>query len=193
MPENELSIDAKTTAFVVIDLQKGIASQQTMPHAASSVVANCAKIADKFRQAGAQVVLVRVAFVEDGSDRVQVQVDSTPFRSGALPADWSIIVPEMGPKEHDIVITKKQWGAFYGTELDLQLRRRGIKTIVIGGISTNFGVESTARDAFEHNYALIFVEDGMAGLKAEMHEFAVQNIFPRLGRVRTTQEVLSGW
>ncbi|HEX4632402.1 MAG TPA: isochorismatase family protein, partial [Gemmatimonadales bacterium] len=78
---------------------------------------------------------------------------------------------------------------FYGTALDLHLRRRGIRTIVLGGIATNFGVESTARDAFERNYELVFVEDAMAALTAEAHAFACQTIFPRIGRVRSTQEV----
>jgi nicotinamidase-related amidase len=62
---------------------------------------------------------------------------------------------------------------------------------VIGGIATNFGVESTARDAFEHGYALVFVEDAMAGLSSDAHSFAVKTIFPRLGRVRSTEEVLN--
>jgi nicotinamidase-related amidase len=91
---------------------------------------------------------------------------------------------------HAIAITKRQWGAFYGTQLDLQLRRRGIKTIVIAGIATNFGVESTARDAFERGYALVFVEDAMAGLTEGAHAFAISTIFPRIGRVRSTEELL---
>jgi nicotinamidase-related amidase len=91
----------------------------------------------------------------------------------------------------DITITKRQWGAFYGTPLDMQLRRRGTKTIVIAGIATNFGVESTARDAFERGYALVFVEDAMAGLSEGAHAFAISTIFPRLGRVRSTEDILN--
>ena len=104
---------------------------------------------------------------------------------------WDELAPELGADPGDILVTKHQWGAFYGTELDLQLRRRGVRTIVIGGISTNFGVESTARDAFERGYSLVFVEDAMAGVSPEAHAFACQTIFPRLGRVRDTQAVLS--
>jgi nicotinamidase-related amidase len=92
---------------------------------------------------------------------------------------------------NDIRITKRQWGAFYGTELDLQLRRRGVKDIILGGISTNIGVESTARSAFEHGYGLILVEDAMSSHEAAHHRFAVESIFPRLGRVRSTEAVLS--
>jgi nicotinamidase-related amidase len=89
----------------------------------------------------------------------------------------------------DLRITKRQWGAFYGTELDLQLRRRGIKTIVLGGIATNIGVESTARQAWEHGYAMILVEDATSGMSAEMHEFAFKNIFPRISRVVKAGEI----
>ena len=88
-------------------------------------------------------------------------------------------------------IVKRQWGEFYGTEFDLQLRRRGIKTIVLAGISTNVGVESTARDAFERGYQQVFVADAMASPSAEAHANTLKFTFPRIGRTRTTQEVLS--
>ncbi|MFX8086630.1 isochorismatase family protein, partial [Acinetobacter baumannii] len=91
----------------------------------------------------------------------------------------------------DIQITKRQWGAFYGTELDLQLRRRGITTIVLGGISTHVGVESTARAAWEHGYALVLAEDAMSSNDAALHRSSVENVFPRLGRVRSTETILA--
>jgi nicotinamidase-related amidase len=112
------------------------------------------------------------------------------MKRGPLPPDWAELVPEIGPRANDIVITKRQWGAFTGTELDLQLRRRGIGTIVLGGISTNIGVESTARAAFELGYGQIFVEDAMTSMSEEAHLFSVRNILPRIGQVRSTQEVL---
>ena len=74
--------------------------------------------------------------------------------------------------------------------LDLQLRRRGVRTVILGGISTNFGVESTARDLWERNYALVFAEDAMASRTPEMHRFPVEHIFPRIGLVRSTDDVL---
>jgi nicotinamidase-related amidase len=113
------------------------------------------------------------------------------FNTSALPPNWAELAPEIGPQPGDLIITKRQWGAFYGTELDLQLRRREVRTIVLGGIATNFGVESTARDAYERGYAQIFVEDAMASMTVEAHEFVVKNIFPRIGQVRSTDEVLS--
>ena len=83
------------------------------------------------------------------------------------------------------------WGAFYGTELELQLRRRGIEQFVLGGIATNIGVESTARNAYELGFGMIFAEDAMSSTGPEMHHFAVKNIFPRLGRVRSTAQILT--
>ena len=81
-------------------------------------------------------------------------------------------------------------GAFYGTELDLQLRRRGITTIILLGIATNFGVESTARFAYEYGYNQIFIEDAMTSLTEEAHTFVIKIIFPRIGKVRKTNELL---
>ncbi len=190
MSDTTFTLDPGTTALVLIDLQRGIAGRPVAPHSAEQVIGNCARLAERFRALGAPVVLVRVAFSEDGRDRVNQPVDST-FSFGTPPPGWNEIVPEIGPRAGDLVVTKRQWGAFYGTDLDLLLRRRGIRTIVLGGIATNFGVESTARDAYEHNYALILVEDGMASMNAEWHEFAINNIFPRLGRIRATEQVLA--
>lgn len=110
----------------------------------------------------------------------------------APPPDWADIVPELGPNEGDFVITKHQWGAFYGTELDLACRRRGISTIVLCGISTNVGVESTARCAYEYGYEQIFAEDAMAAMSAEEHLMTISKIFPRIGRVRKAEEILAG-
>jgi nicotinamidase-related amidase len=98
----------------------------------------------------------------------------------------------LAPKPSDYVITKRQWGAFYGTDLDLQLRRRGIKTIILCGIATSFGVESTARDAYERGYDQIFAEDAMASRSAAEHEHTISHILPRIGRVRSTAEILAG-
>ena len=185
-----LSIDAKTTALFLIDLQNGIVGRPGAPRPGSDVIRTAVRLADKFRERGATIALVRVSFAADRKDAVSSQVDAPMQMSGPLPPNWAEIVPELGPREGDLVITKRQWGAFYGTDLDLHLRRRGVRTIVLAGIATNFGVESTARDAFERAYQLIFVEDAMTSLTAEGHAFVIQNIFPRIGLVRATDAVL---
>jgi nicotinamidase-related amidase len=100
-------------------------------------------------------------------------------------------VPEIAALHGGVVITKRQWSAFHGTELDLQLRRRKITSIVLGGIATNFGVESTARDAWQHGYEVVIAEDMCSSMGAGLHEFAMQKILPRVGRIRSTADILS--
>jgi nicotinamidase-related amidase len=185
-----LELDPRTTAMVIVDLQQGIVSNAVAPHTSADVVARCARLARACRERGALVVLVRVAFDAKLRDRLVPPIDA-PNPATSVPAGWSDLVPELEAGPDDVVVTKKQWGAFYGTDLDLQLRRRGIRTLLIGGIATNFGVESTARDAWERAYHVVFVEDAMAGYSAEMHHFPVQHVFPRLGRVRSTADVLA--
>ena len=184
-----LEIDKGKTSLIVIDLQKGIAGTATAPLDGPTVIANAAKLADAFRRNGMPVFLVHV--VASDADRLKPIADQQPWRKMVQPPkDFADIVPEMGPKEGDIVIGKKQWGAFYGTELDLQLRRRKMETIVLCGISTNFGVESTARFAYEFGYQQIFASDAMAANSAEEHDATVSHVFTRIGRVRTTAQIL---
>src|SRR5882724_1717570 len=177
------NLDPKTTALVLIDLQKGVIGRTLAPHSGTDIVKTGSELALRFRAAGATVVLVNVAFAPDFKDALRQAVDQ-PFTPpvGGFPSDFSELVDGL-KGAGDICITKRQWGAFYGTELDLQLRRRGIQTIVLGGVATNIGVESTARQAWEHGYAVVLVEDAMSGMSAEMHNFAIGNIFPRISRV----------
>jgi nicotinamidase-related amidase len=190
MRMNNTLIDRSKTALVVIDLQKGVAGILVVPHAGELVVKNAAAMAEAFRTQGMPVFLVRVTPSPDGKDAPRPIADM-PWRRPTLPPDWTDIVPDLGPKPGDFVITKRQWGAFYGTELDLQLRRRGLTTIVLCGISTNIGVESTARNAFELGYNQIFVEDAMAAMSVEEHTLSVTKIFPRIGLVRKTSDILA--
>lgn len=186
---SSLTIEASSTALVLIDLQKGIVGNFAQPHSADAVVSNAAKLADAVRANGGTVVLVHVGFLSE-EEKLSPPVDE-PMAGGGLPTpDWYEIVAELGPKKGDVVVFKRQWGAFYGTDLDLQLRRRGIKTILLGGIATNFGVESTGRDAWERGFEIIFVEDATSARSTEAHEFAFRTIFPRIGRVRSSGEVL---
>ena len=183
-------LDLASTALVLIDLQKGILSTPTAPHSADTVVANSRKLADRFRAAKAPVVLVTVGWSPDGGDGMKQAVDQPNNRPGGFPADFAELVEGVGRQDSDILIRKRQWGAFYGTELDLQLRRRRIETVVLGGVATNLGVESTARSAWEHGYTVVFAEDATSSYDAYMHAFAFEKIFPRLGLRRSTDQIL---
>lgn len=178
------------TALVIIDLQRGIAGRQTAPYAGGEVVTRAASLVQAFRSAQLPIVFVRVAFNPGGADALCPLLDA-PVQMPAPAADFAELLPELGAQPGDVVVTKRNWGAFYGTDLDLQLRRRDIARIAICGISTSAGVESTARDAFERNYKLLFVEDAMAAMSAQEHAHTCTAIFPRLGIVRSTAQVLS--
>ena len=120
-----LTLAPEKTALVLVDLQRGIATRTTTPHASAAVMERAAALAAHFRRRRAAVVLVRVAYSADNGDRLRLPVDAPPPAVTVSP-DFSEFMPELGHVPGDIVINKKQWGAFYGTELDLQLRRRGI-------------------------------------------------------------------
>ncbi|MEP6573183.1 MAG: isochorismatase family protein [Gemmatimonadota bacterium] len=186
---SSLTLDPATTALVLIDLQRGIVGPPTVPHSATEVVARAVLLARRFRERRAPVVLVHVDPGASGELFPQPTLDTLPVaRSNA--DGWTTIVEELGPEPGDIVVTKHQPSAFYGTDLDLHLRRRGIRTIVLGGISTNVGVEATARAAHERGYDQIFVENAMAAREVDLHTFPVTRTFPTLGRVRSTEQVL---
>jgi nicotinamidase-related amidase len=150
-------------------------------------------LAQRFRAAGAPVVLVNVAFSPDTGDAPPRNVDQPmQLPPGGLPPAWSALAEGLAAPG-DILITKRQWGAFTGTALDLQFRRRGIKTFVIGGIATNIGVESTVRHGWELGYDVVVAEDACATtLTAELHDFAMQTIFPRIARVTKTADIAFG-
>ena len=117
-------------------------------------------------------------------------VTDVATQTATLGTDLGAVATEIAALPTDVIITKRQWGAFHGTGLEQQLRRKGIKTIVMGGIATNFGVESTARAGFDQGYEMVFAEDAMTSLSAEMHDFSVKKLFPIMGRVRSSDEIV---
>lgn len=176
------------TALVVIDLQRGLSQFPTI-HPFAGVVARTVQLADAFRTANLPVVLVTVALSADGGDRLRPRVEVQ--WNAKLPPDFSLLVPELEPKPNDILITKRQPSAFFGTELDLQLRRRHITGIVLTGVATSSGVDATARAAYERSYNLTFASDAITDVDAESHDFVMRKIFPRHGEVDTTGAILA--
>jgi nicotinamidase-related amidase len=185
-----LALDPRTTALVLIDLQKGVLGRSLAPHSVAKVIENSVALGRAFNAAGAPIALVNVAFSADGRDRLSQPVDAV---SPVLPtsADWSDFAPEIAALGAAAFITKRNWGAFHGTELDLQLRRRGVDTVVLGGVATNFGVEQTAREAWQLNYAVVIAEDATSGLADDMHRFSIEKILPRIARVRSSEEIVA--
>lgn len=177
------SLDPAGTALVLVDLQRGVVGRDVGPHPADTVVENAVQLAEAFRAAGAPVVLVRT---EPGEGPPQpVDVGGT----GRQPVLGDVI-EELRP-QGDVTVVKRTWGAFHRTDLDAELRGRGVVTVVLAGLATNFGVESTARAAHEHGYAVVVVEDATSSTDAAMHEFAVTRVLPFLARVTTTSAVIA--
>ena len=184
---SSFELDPKKTALVLIDLQGGIVARQTAPYASSEVVERAHRLAEAFRAKGATVVYVRV----DLNNFLQLPADEPMQNTKDLPAAASEIVAEAGFRDGDLLVTKKHWGAFARTELEQELRNRGVETGVLGGIATNIGVESTARQGTGLGFAFVVVEDVCSSFDTEMHRFAFEKIFPRLARVRKSDEVIA--
>jgi nicotinamidase-related amidase len=177
-----LSTIDSSAALVVVDIQKGITALPTT-HPADEIVERSARLAAAFRERGLPVVLVNVAGGAPGRTEAE-------GGGGQLPADWAELRPELARVEEDILVTKQQWGAFYGTALDLELRRRGVTQVVLCGIATSIGVESTARSAHEHGYHVTIATDAVTDLDADAHANSLARIFPRLGETGSTEDVI---
>jgi nicotinamidase-related amidase len=176
------------SALLAIDLQKGLSAFSfTRPFA--EVVANAARLAEAFRSAGLPVILVRVVPPRPDEGWRQQRVSQTLSLVSA--PDFGELMPGLKQRPDDVVVTKRQWNAFYGTELDVQLRRRGVTGLVVAGVRTCIGIEGTARAAHERGYNLTFVEDAMADIDGEAHDHTVNRILPRLGEVDTTARIVS--
>ncbi|MUL65008.1 hydrolase [Mycobacterium sp. CBMA 234] len=177
----------RNSALVLIDLQKSVVQAAPL----GPVIARAAHLATTFRLRGLTTVLVQLA--HDPSAFPPGRTDLAPTRNltQASQPRHDDFLEELRRQPDDVIITKRNWGAFYGTDLDLQLRRRGVTQIVLAGVATSIGVESTARCAHERGYHLALVTDAMADLDPDAHRHSITKIFPRLGETTTTAEVLT--
>jgi len=171
------------TALIVIDLQKGIVAFPTA-HPVADVIKHARTLADAFRRSGLPVVLVNVAGGAPGRAE-------QPRRSGDFPAGWTDLVPELNQQPQDHLVTKRTWGAFIGTDLEQYLKSLGVTQVVIVGVSTSIGVESTARQAYERGLNVTLATDAMTDTNIDAHINSVTRIFPRLGETGTSQEIIA--
>jgi nicotinamidase-related amidase len=170
-------------ALILIDLQKGIVAYPTA-HPADEVVQHAGALADAFRRHDLPVVLVNVTGVAPG------RTEQTRPR-GEFPAGWADLVPELNQHAGDHTVTKRTWGAFTNTGLDEHLKKLGVTQVVIAGVATSIGVESTARQAHEHGFNVTLATDAMTDMDHDAHRHSVTRIFPRLGETGTTQEIIA--
>ncbi len=179
MPISQLD---PVAALIVLDLPKGIVAMPTV-HPAADIVTRSAQVARAFRARKLPVILVNVAGRSPG--RTEMKISFQP------PPDWAELVPELDRQPDDYAVTKLQVGAFYGTPLELILRRRGVTQVFLTGIATSIGVEATARVAFDHGYNVVTVTDAMTDRDPEAHSQSVEKVFPRIAERATTDEVIA--
>lgn len=170
------------TALVVIDLQNGIVAYPTA-HPTSEVMAHARALIDAFRQRGLPVVLVNVTGGAPGRAEQSRSM-------GELPAGWADFVPELDRQPQDHTVTKRTWGAFTNTDLEAHLKKLGVTQVVLAGVATSIGVESTARFAHELGFNVTLAIDAMTDMNTEAHDNSVTRIFPRLGETGTTREII---
>lgn len=172
------------TALVVIDLQKGTIGSNPMAHPAEDVIAHAAELASAFRRHGLPVILVNHAGTPAGR---------TQYGEGAIdwPVEWTELVPELGAEAGDLRITKRSWGAFATTDLGAQLKTLGVRQVVIAGVATSYGIESTARDAYDRGYHVTVAVDAITDRTIEGHRNSLDRVFPALGQTGTTAEIIA--
>ena len=174
-------LDPKT-ALIVVDLQKGVVGLPLV-HPIDAVVARARALADAFRARGLPVALVNVVGGAPGRTE-------QPRPTGPRPEGWSDLIPELNRQSDDIVVTKRTWGAFASTDLEAQLKARGVTQVAIAGVATATGVESTARQAYEQGFNVTLAIDAMTDRRREAHDYSISNIFPRLGETGTSQDII---
>lgn len=179
MPVTQLD---SRTALVVVDLQKGIVSNP-MAHPVEGVLKNAGELAAAFRRHGLPVVLVTVTGAPPG--RVE---EKRPLKREA--AGWDEPAPELNGQPGDHRVVKRSWGAFSGTGLKEWLDGQGVTQIVLAGVSTSIGVESTARQAYEQGFNVTAATDAMTDTQGEAHTNSLTRIFPRLGETGATAEII---
>jgi ureidoacrylate peracid hydrolase len=166
------------------------------------ILANLQRLLRGARQAGLTVFYPTGAHAPDGADSVarltDTDMDMAPLGSGRSVkprfhrgSPEAEIAAELAPAEGDVRIPKQRWSAFFQTNLELQLRVRGIETIVIAGGSTDVGIASTVYVARDLDYGLVVVRDACFSMRGNNHEFFMDRVFPRMGRVRSVSETLA--
>jgi nicotinamidase-related amidase len=170
------------TALIVVDLQRGIIGSQFI-HPIAEVINQTRSLIEAFRHHELAVVLVNVAGRAPGRTE-------QPARLRTLPEGWTDLIPELDPQPSDILVTKRTWGAFASTDLESRLKQKGVTQVVITGVATGTGVESTARQAYELGFNVTLAIDAMTDARPEAHAYSLMHVFPRLGETGSTHQIL---
>jgi nicotinamidase-related amidase len=184
-------IDPQRAALLVMDYQNGIVGMLGEP---DELLSRAAAAIATVRRAGGHVGYVRVAF--EDADFAAIPPTSRMGARVGTSADAfrddspnTAVHDRVAPEADDIVVRKVRVGAFSTTELDAELRERGVDTLILAGISTSGVVLSTVRDASDRDYRVLVLADATADPDHEVHEFLIERIFPRQADVITTRQL----
>jgi nicotinamidase-related amidase len=182
-----MKLDPSTTALLVMDYQQGIIDRLDDP---DDLVARAASALSTARARGAHVGYVRVAFTRADVEALPEESDMRA-RAEALAADSpaTAIDERLAPEPDDIVVRKMRVGPFTTTDLEEQLRSRGVTTLLLAGISTSGVVLSTVREASDRDYDVVVVTDACADPEQDVHEFLMRRIFPRQAELIAVAEL----
>ena len=177
-----ISVLDPKTALLVVDLQKGIVGLPTV-HPIDGVIRNSVALLEAFRARKLPVVLINV----DGVPPGRAEQSRAPRD---FPAGWADLIPELNRQPADHAVTKRTRGAFTNTDLEKYLRDNGVTQVVITGVATGAGVESTARHAHELGFNVALAIDAMTDMDADIHHNSVTRIFPKISETGTTREII---
>lgn len=188
--KENMIFDLSKTAFVAIDMQKEIVNNGTLsPHTAASILTNNDLLVRTLKRTAALKVLVNVDI--STFPYLSQQTDMGGMTASVPPEFTDLLLKDsLKDTNNMLTITKYNPSAFFGTSLDLQLRRRGIETIILSGVATTNGVYATALDAFQHGYHIVLAEDACSDRDKESHQLFIKKIFPKTARVRSTKQII---
>ena len=180
----------RRAALIVVDLERGV-----IPYVdastASSVVANAARLAAAFRDTGRLVVLTVQHPGGPPGRRDAPRAATTTSSDFTDFTDFTDLVPELDRRPTDLLVNKSQWGAITGTGLHDRLQAAAVTQVVLCGIATSMGVETTARTAWELGYNVLIVGDATADPSRERDEHSRRHVFPLISQIRDVNEVIA--
>ncbi|NMW85251.1 cysteine hydrolase [Peptoniphilus sp. AGMB00490] len=180
-------MDISKSALILIDLQNGVTAVELNPHKAIQIIEKANHLINKFREENGFIVFVRTAFI----DNKDILPADKKLRSlSDVKESFDQIDNRLSIRQNDYIVTKRGFSAFFGTDLDLELRRHDIENLVFAGVSTHIGIDTSAKDGYQLNYNIYFIEDAISAPKEKQHEFIVKEIFPLYGKVIKTEDLI---
>ncbi len=193
-----------SAALVLIDLQNDVINNRSERIREiirrSAVVGGCVGAVARAREARIPVVFVTVVRRRNGTDAVKnvTDVSLRQAERGVVEpltcvegTEGAALVRELSVEAGDFVVVKRRRSAFNGTELDWLLRRLSVDTVLLGGVATNWGVESTARDAYDLGYDVVVLSDCCCGFSEADHDWTMKNILPNMACVMGSEQAMA--